>query len=210
MATLQMQYQGSNAPHLLAAQAEVFAEILTLADRITTPEARALYSSVMVNQGALRGDRSLFRAGLDGYAELADGHAAHRSAGSPSRNARATRRATATSRPREGHANELLARVNETGELDALLWYVSSMGAVKRLRGDLGGMLELNEPLIVDELPVTVHAGPVVMMALCESERHDEARALAPRFFPRTRALPAQRRVPVLARSECGRGGGAG
>jgi hypothetical protein len=50
--------------------------------------------------------------------------------------------------------------------------------------------MERLAPLIADESSFTVHGGPNFMLALCEIERHDEARALAPRFFPRTRALP--------------------
>jgi hypothetical protein len=181
--------QALAAPDLIGTDDASWAELAALSERITSPGAHAGYAFAIVNQGSFHGDRAMFRAGVDEYQRLAAVmppafrwlSLAHRSG----YEVRYGDLATA-----EAHANELLVRATETGELDAMLWFGSAIGAVHRAQGNTDAELERLEPLIAEELPVTVHAGPVAIVALCEAERHDEARALARRFFPRTRALP--------------------
>ncbi len=178
------------APDLVGTDDASMAELTALSERITSPRVRAGYAFVLVSQGSFRGDRAMFRAGIDEYERLAEVmppafrwlSLAHRSG----YEVRYGNLAAA-----EGHANELLVRVTETGELDAALWFSSAIGAVQRARGDTESSLERLEPLIADDLSVVALIGGIAcMLTLCEAERHDEARALAPRWFPQTRALP--------------------
>ena len=145
--------------------------------------------ALLSHKGAFCGDRAFFRAGLDEYELVADMmppvfdwlRLAHRAG----YEVRYGDLAIA-----ERCADELYVRATETGELDAHIWFISTMGPVMRFRGNPEGFADLNRPYVEVELPVTVHAAGSLMLALCEAERHDEARALTPKFFPRSRALP--------------------
>jgi hypothetical protein len=187
--TLRVLVQGTWAPDVVGTDEEILAELATVMPHVTDPQTRAGYASALVAAGAFRGDRARFRAGLDEYERLAVAmppvfrwlSLAHRAG----YEIRYGDLAVA-----ELHAEELQVRVTETGELDATLWYVSTMGPVQRFRGNPEGLIDLNQPFVELELPATVHAAAELMMALCEAERHGEAREFALEFFPRSRALP--------------------
>jgi hypothetical protein len=90
----------------------------------------------------------------------------------------------------EGYAHELLIRATETGERDAEIWFASTIGAIERAQGKTDAALERLEPYLAGEGILAMHAGCRMVVTLCEAERQDEARALAPRFLARARTIP--------------------
>jgi class 3 adenylate cyclase/tetratricopeptide (TPR) repeat protein len=167
----------------------MWAELTEVSERIASPRARARYALLRVGRASGRGDRTMFRAGLDEYDRLAEVmppafrwlSLVHRSG----YEVRYGDLAVA-----EGHANELLVRANETGESDAAIWFGGTIGAIQRARGDVDANLERLEPWLAEGGQIATSAAHRIIVALCEAERHDESRALAERFLPLARTIP--------------------
>ena len=87
----------------------------------------------------------------------------------------------------EARSEEVLRHATQTGEVDAHLWHLNLLGFTLRQQGRIAEWLELYGPYVGDATggddAVSGAAGSLFVVALCEGERHDEARALAPRFF---------------------------
>ncbi len=87
------------------------------------------------------------------------------------------------------HADDVLMTMDDSGEVDAQLFWVNLMTCIRRQQGRHDEALAIMAPLISEEyagfLPPTarVAAGGLVLVNLCEAERHDEARSIADEFF---------------------------
>ena len=165
-------------------------EIAANGDRITDAGSPAPRSAATgLNTSVWTGDRDRFRAGSTRSRRSATpshpssgGSCSPRSAGFELR--------WGSLETAESLSAELLDRATETGEPDALLWYVNLMGYTYRQAGRYDDALGLFAPLMETDTPVTAIGGIIAAMVLCEAERHDEARPIAERFFPWGRGLP--------------------
>ena len=87
------------------------------------------------------------------------------------------------------HADDVLEEMAGSGEADAQLFWVNLMTCIRRQQGRHDEALAIMGPLVGEEyagfLPPTarVAAGGLVLVNLCEAERHDEALAIADAFF---------------------------
>lgn len=87
------------------------------------------------------------------------------------------------------HADEVLAAMGDSGEVDAQLFWVNLMTFIRRQQGRHDEAHAIMGALIGEEyvgfLPPTARlaAGALVLVNLCEAERHDEAREIAGPFF---------------------------
>lgn len=94
------------------------------------------------------------------------------------------------------HADDVLEAMAGSGEADAQLFWVNLMTCIRRQQGRHDEALAIMAPLIGEEyagfLPPTarVAAGGLVLVNLCEDERHDEALPIADEFFDAARQYP--------------------
>ena len=131
----------------------------------------------------------MFRAGLDEYDRLADVMPpTFRWLSLASRSGYEVRYGDLA--VAEGYAHELLVRATETGERDAEIWFASTIGAIERAQGKTDAALERLQPWLATDGLLAKHAGCRMVVTLCEAERQDEARALAPKFLARARTIP--------------------
>ncbi len=197
---LQSSLNDAQYPDRLSVLVALGEEAWSLRTDVTTPQRRATMGFALGAVASWTGDREMFRLGLEDFAALADSTPVGlRSSGIASRGGFELRYGSLEDAA--VRADELLQRVTETGEPDAMIWYVNLMGATRRQQGRHDEAIALYSPLIGDRDTdaVTIACAGLVALSLCEAERQDEARPVAARCFPAVREIPRDTSfLPIL------------
>ena len=197
---LQASLSATQYPDRFSALVALGEEAWSLRSDVTTPQWRAGMGLTLCGIAGWTGDREMFRLGLEDFAALSDSTPVGlRSSGMATRGGFELRYG---SLDEAGvRADELLQRVTETGEPDAMIWYVNLIGATRRQQGRHDEAIELYSPFIGDRDTdaVTLACAGLVALSLCEAGRHAEARPLAARCFPAAREIPRDTSfLPIL------------
>lgn len=170
-------------PERLPRKAEVVAELGPLVEASGTALDKANYHVLVGTLGALSGDRAL---NLEGIERMADAAPQLRRALGwiliASRGGFELR--FGDLRAAEQLAEDLLALATETGEPDALLWYTNVRGFMLRQAGRTDEAEGLFKPIVEGgHAAVSPIGESVLLMILCEGDRHPEVRLRAPAIF---------------------------